>query len=247
MSNMKGRIILITGAAGCLGRIAALECASQGAEVILLDKTVAGLEKVYDEIVAQGGPEPAIYPFDLAGANEAEYQELATTIEQTFGVLHGLLHNAAELDALTPITCSSSQQWNQTLNINLNAPYLLTRLLLPLLEQTGDAAIVFTSDSVARQGRAYWGAYGVAKIALEGLAHTLAEEMDAQGIIRVNILVPGAVNSPLRERAYAGEAASERQAPESLARLYRYLFGSASQAENGKTYFAEQFNQEQIR
>ena len=236
------RVILVTGAAGCLGGVAARACASQGATVILLDKTIPGLERIYDAIVASGAPEPAIYPLDLAGANEQHYQELALVIEKQFGVLHGLLHNAAMLGSLSPIAHCSAADWTRSIDTNLNAPFLLTRALLPMMEKAADASIIFTSDSAARSGRAYWGAYGVSKIAVEGLARILADELESKGTIRVNTLVPGVVDSPMRRQAFPGENPDQRRTPESLEALYVFLFGPASITHTGEVFEAEQFN-----
>ena len=239
---LQDRVILITGAAGCLGGVAASACAAHGATVILLDQTIAGLERIYDEIVAIGAPEPAIYPLDLAGANEQHYRELAEVIEQQFGVLHGLLHNAALLGALSPLVHCSGSDWSRIIDINLNAPFLLTRALLPVMEQAEDASVVFTSDSAAREGRAYWSAYGVSKIAMEGLARILADELEAKGKIRVNTLVPGVIDSPIRSLAFPGESPGRRRTPVSLEALYLFLFGPESRERTGEVFEAEQFN-----
>lgn len=238
---LQQRIILITGAAGCLGGVAARACASQGATVILLDKTIPGLERIYDEIVASGAPEPAIYPLDLVGANEQHYRELASVIEQQFGVLNGLLHNAAVFGALSPMVHCSGSNWNRIIDTNLNAPFLLTRALLPVMEQAEDASIVFTSDSAARAGRAYWSAYGVSKIAVEGLARILADELEAKGKVRVNTLVPGVVDSPIRSLAFPGESLARRKTPAALEALYLFLLGPESSERTGEIFEAEQF------
>lgn len=231
---LANRVILITGAAGKLGGIAAKACANNGATVILLDKAVSGLEKVYDSIVSADAPEPAIYPFDLAGATEQHYLELAETVKQKYSMLNGLLHNAATLGVLGPIESLETATWSETLNVNLNAPYLLTRVLLPLLKEAEDASIVFTSDSSAQAARAYWGAYSVSKIAVEVFARILADELEGSANIRVNTLVPGPVNSPLRRQAFPGENSSQLTDPESLADNYVYLLGPASRGASGQ-------------
>jgi NAD(P)-dependent dehydrogenase (short-subunit alcohol dehydrogenase family) len=226
--ELKGKVILITGASGGLGRAAAKACGAHGATTILLGKTIPKLEQTYDEIIAAGGPEPAIYPIDFNGATEENYQQLAEIVEKEFGRLDGLLHNAAELGTPGPIANIESAIWAKTVNVNLHAPFILTRVLLPLMQKTDNASIIFTTDSVARQGKAYWGSYGVTKIAAEGLAHTLAEEYETGGHIRVNILSPGPIQSPMRKKAYAGENPETLPTPESLEKFWLYLFSSAS-------------------
>ena len=240
--SLKNHVILITGAGGGLGGTAALTLAKNGAHIILLDKNIAKLEAVYDAILAANGPEPIIYPFDLAGANENEYQELANKIDEEYGALQGLLHSAVELSSFTPIAQFGTKEWGHTLNVNLNGPFLLTRVLLPVLEKSPQASIVFTSDSSARKAHAYLGAYGVSKIALEGLANILADELEAAGKIRVNTLIPGAVDSPLRKRAYPAEDKAKLPAMESLAPAYLYLFGPQSLGVTGQAIDARTFH-----
>jgi len=239
--SLKQHVILITGAGGGLGSTAALALAELGAEIILLDKSIPKLEKVYDAIVESGGPEPVMYPFDLAGASEAQYQEMADAIEQRYGALQGVLHSAVEFSAYTPIAIHKTQDWGHALNVNLSAAFLLTRVLLPLLQNSAHASIVFTSDSSARQAQAYSGAYGVSKIALEGFARILAQELEAGQKIRVNTLVPGAVNSPLRKKAYPAEDKSALPPMETLVPLYRYLFSDDSIGITGRVFDALTF------
>lgn len=222
------KIILITGAAGGLGSTAALALAKSGATVILLDKNLPKLEFVYDKILAADGATPILYPFDLTGASENDYLELAHRIDAKYQKLDGLLHNAVEFSAFTPLIQHDTKEWQQTLNVNLNAPFLLTRVLLPVLQKANHASIVFTSDSSARNTPAYSGAYGVSKIALEGFAHVLAQELEAAGKIRVNTLIPCPVDSPLRKRAYPAEDKTKLPAMQTLEPIYRYLFGDDS-------------------
>jgi NAD(P)-dependent dehydrogenase (short-subunit alcohol dehydrogenase family) len=120
------------------------------------------------------------------------------------------------------------------LRINLSAVHGLTRAVLPLLQAAGDASLVFTSNSSARLGKAYWGAYGVADIALEGMARMWAEELASAGRVRVNIFVPGPVNSPVRRKTHPGEAPDQNPSPASLADRYVYLLGPDSQGVNGQ-------------
>ena len=239
---LKNNVILITGAGGGLGSTAARTLAKHGAHIILLDKSIPKLEKIYDAIVAENAPEPIMYPFDLAGATENDYQDLANRIEEKYGVLHGLLHSAVEFSAFTPLALHSTKDWGHTLNVNLNAPFLLTRVLLPVLQKSEHASIVFTSDSSARLAHAYTGAYGVSKIGMEGLAKILAEELEAAQKIRVNVLVPGPVDSPLRKRAYPAEEKTKLPPIEDLAGAYLHLFTSQSLAITGQVIDARTFH-----
>ncbi len=239
--SLKNHVILITGAGGGLGGTAALALAKQGAKIVLLDKSIPKLEKIYDAIVDAGAPEPAIYPFDLAGATEVQYEELAVTLNETYGSLQGILHSAVELTAYTPIEIHETKDWGHTLNVNLNAAFLLCRVLLPVLQKSEHAAIVFTSDSMARTPRAYSGAYGVSKIALEGFSKILSEELEAANKIRVNTLVPGPIDSPLHKKIFPAENNGLLPAMDSLNDVYTYLFSSESLGVTGQTIDAQAF------
>lgn len=239
---LKEQVILITGAGGGLGSVAALTLAKSGAHVILLDKNIPKLEVVYDAILAANAPEPIIYPFDLAGANENDYQDLANKITEEYGSLQGLLHSAVEFSSFTPISQFGTKEWGHTFNVNLNGAFLLTRVLLPVLENSKHASIVFTSDSSARKSQAYSGAYGVSKIAMEALAKILSEELESGNKIRVNTLVPGPVDSPLRKRAYPAEDKAKLPDMESLVPAYLYLFGTQSIGITGQLINAATFH-----
>ena len=146
LPDHSGRTLLITGACGSLGSVASKALAAAGAQLILLDKNVSQLERLSDEITDAGHSMPALYPLDLLTAVEADYQTLANLIDENFGCLHGLLHSAADLGALQPLSDISAAAWQASLLINLTAPFLLTKALLPLLLQSEGACVVFTTD-----------------------------------------------------------------------------------------------------
>jgi NAD(P)-dependent dehydrogenase (short-subunit alcohol dehydrogenase family) len=233
---LQGRIILITGAARGVGQAVAKAMAAHGATTILLDRDVPGLEQTYDAIIAAGHPEPALYPMDLQGAEPDDYSQLATTLADEFGHLDGLIHNAAQLGALVPFANYDNELWFQNLQANLNAPYLLTRACLGLLNSSEDASIVFTSDAVGRKGKAYWGAYGVSKAGMENFMQTLAEELESNTSIRVNSIDPGAVNTALRRSAYPAEDSSLLRSPEEVSRAFLYLVGPESRGITGTQF-----------
>jgi NAD(P)-dependent dehydrogenase (short-subunit alcohol dehydrogenase family) len=231
---LKDRIILLTGAANGIGRALADSLAAHGATLVLLDKDVHGLEYAYDAIVAAGHPEPALYPMDLQGAGPDDYRDLADTLDKEFGRLDGLLHDAAELGALVPISNFTTDLWVKTLQVNLNAPCLLTMACLGLLNAGKDASIIFTSDSVGRQGKAYWGAYGVAKAGIENFMQTLADELEANTSIRVNSLDPGAVFTGLRRIAYPAESRKGLAEPADVVKPFLYLCSTDSKGITGQ-------------
>jgi NAD(P)-dependent dehydrogenase (short-subunit alcohol dehydrogenase family) len=202
---LEERILLISGAAGTLGRAAALAGVTAGATVVLLDKNLRGLEQLYDEIMtADGSASALLYPLDLEGAGEADFAELAERVYGELGGLHGVLHAANDAGVLGPIVDLGAREVERALKVNCSAPLQLTRALLPLLSRTGDASVVFVSDTAARAGKAYWGAYGISKVAMEGLATILAEETATAGKIRVHTFLPGPFRSPVHLRAFPG-------------------------------------------
>jgi len=234
--TLKDRIILVTGAGDGIGETAAITFAKHGATVILLGRTIPKLERTYDAIIAAGYPQPAIIPLDLEGATYDNYLEVADTIEKEFGHLDGLLHNAGTLGALTPIQQYDLKMWAQVMQINLTAPFLLTRACIPVLKKSNDARIVFTSSSVAHKGRAYWGAYGVSKAGQDNLMAILADELESNTPIRVNSIDPGRVRTRMRALAYPGEDPNTVATPEEIMPTYLYLMGPDSKDVNGQIY-----------
>ncbi|WP_263079645.1 YciK family oxidoreductase [Endozoicomonas sp. Mp262] len=237
---LANRNILVTGAGSGIGRAAALSYAKHGATVILLGRTTTKLEAVYDTIEENQWPQAALFPMDLEGATEQDYTHLAEAISEEFGHLDGLLHNAGLLGELKPLSQYDTDTWNKVMQVNLNAPFLMTRALLPLLRKSTDASIIFTSSGVGHQGRAHWGAYSVSKFATEGLMQTLADEEDGISSVRCNSLNPGGTRTPMRAKAFPGEDPLSRPTPEDIMPLYLYLMGPDSQGSSGQAFHAQQ-------
>ncbi|MFT5577250.1 MAG: NAD(P)-dependent dehydrogenase (short-subunit alcohol dehydrogenase family) [Bermanella sp.] len=236
---LKGKNILVTGAGDGIGRAAALAYSRYGATLILLGKTISKLETVYDEIEAAGGAQPAIYPMHLRGAIMKDFDDLHDTIDREFGKLHGLLHNASILGERRSIAQTSVESWNEVMQINLNSNFMLTKALLPMLDSAATASIIFTSSSVGRTGRAFWGAYAVSKFASEGLVQVLADELANTGNIRVNSLNPGPTNTAMRRTAYLAEDPKTNPDPEDIMPLYLYLMSDDSKGQTGLQWNAQ--------
>ncbi|MDM8569606.1 YciK family oxidoreductase [Thiotrichales bacterium HSG1] len=228
------RIILVTGAGDGIGKAAAKKFAAHGATVILLGRTIVKLESVYDEIEQAGHPKPAIYPMDLEGATPNDYENLAEILMKNFGKLDGLLHNAGILGSLTPLEHYNVEQWYKIMQVNLNAPFLLTKACLKVMKQATSASIIFTSADVGRKGKAYWGAYSAAYFGIEGLMQTLSDELETNTNIRVNSIDPGPVHTKMRTDAYPGEDPKNLLTPDNIMPIYLYLMGEDSCAVNGQ-------------
>ena len=221
---LEGRVILVTGATGALGSVAAKACAQAGATVVLLGRTVRKLELLYDAILAAGAPKPAIYPLDLSGATENDYAELAEALTRELGGLHGLMHCAAELGHLGPLADIDGMRWQRLLHINLTAPFLLTQALIPLMTKAGEGKVIFVGDSAVGDGKAFWGAYGVAKSGLATYSRILDEESASFGV-RSKVFTPGPMRSPIRLRAYPGESLAALPEPRVHAETIVCLLG----------------------
>jgi NAD(P)-dependent dehydrogenase (short-subunit alcohol dehydrogenase family) len=229
-----GRVILVTGASDGIGRAVSLGLARQGATVALLGRSQRKLARTYDDIVAAGGPKPAILPFNLETAAAPEYEALLAALDAEFGRLDGLAHVAGILGDLSPLDRYDVPTWCKVLHVNLTAPFIVTRTLLPLLRRSEDASVVFTSSSVGRRGRAYWGAYAVSKFGLEGLMQVLAHEVEGTTRIRANSLNPGPTRTAMRRQAYPAEDPAVPVNPEAVVPPFLYLLGPASRGVNGE-------------
>jgi NAD(P)-dependent dehydrogenase (short-subunit alcohol dehydrogenase family) len=222
---LSDRIILITGATRGIGRAIAMECARQGATILLIAKDLKRLEQVYDEILELDARQPAILNIDLEAANADDYKTIADSIETEYGRLDGLVHNAGRVGGLTPLANIDLDTWSKLTTLHLHAPFLLSRACLPLLYKSKDPSIVFTIDEITK---AYWGAYGVTKFGQLGLLHIMADELESDPQIRVNGINPGKVATHLRTHNFPGINPNEFPTPESVVPAFVYLLGEAS-------------------
>jgi NAD(P)-dependent dehydrogenase (short-subunit alcohol dehydrogenase family) len=233
---LKDRVILITGASDGLGRATALACAGLGAQVILLGRTIAKLEKVYDAIEQSGAPTPAIYPLNLVGASWNDYAELATTLEREFGRLDGIVHCATQFKAFASLEDLEPREWMDALQVNLTSAYTLTRNCMPLLRQSPDASVVFVSDSAGRTPKAFHGIYGISKAAIEALSKTWALEVELLPNLRFNTYNPGPLRTNHRVKGYPGELVDKLSLPETAVPALLWLLGPASRGISGQTF-----------
>ena len=235
---LANKTILITGAGAGIGKALAIKCAELGANVILLGKTVKKLEAVYDQIESLSKESAAILPVDLNGATEEHYRDLADTVLREYGKLDGLVHNASHLGVLSPFTQIESEMWNQVIQTNINAEFLMTKHLIPVLEKAQNGSTIFTTSSVGHKGRAFWGPYSVSKFATEGMMQCVADEYENSSL-RFNAINPGATKTAMRASAYPAEDVSLLKTPEQILDVYLYLLGDESVKITGQRYNAQ--------
>jgi len=178
-------------------------------------------------------------PLNLESASHLEYQQIAENIEAEFGRLDGLLLNAAVLGELRPLEFYPMDLFEQVMKVNVNAQFMLVRNLVPMLRQSNDASVIFTTSSVGRQGRANWGAYAISKFAVEGMMQTLADELQDSSKIRVNCINPGATRTRMRAAAYPAEEPATVCPPEAIMPLYNFLMGPDSKGISGQSLDAQ--------
>lgn len=231
------RVILVTGAGQGLGRAAALAYANHGASVILHGRKVKKLEAVYDEIEALGKAQALIYPLDFEKAEDKDFAILAQAISEQLGRLDGILHNAALLTGLSPLEHQSVAQFRSLLQVNLIAPFAITKACLPLLKASPDASVIMTASSHGLNPAAYWGGFAVASAGIQALMKIQADEWEILPNLRINSIVPGIVNSPQRVITHPGEIKQKMRRPEDLMANYLYLMGPDSKNIRGQTVF----------
>ncbi len=238
-AELQGRVIAITGATAGIGRAVALACAAHQAQVVLIGRNAAKLEAVHAEIQASGAPEAAIAVLDLEKAVAGDYDQVADAVLERYGRLDGLLHNAGLLGTLAPIEHYDVPTWCRVMHVNVTAAFALTQVLIPALKKSADASVLFTSSTVGRSGRAYWGAYAASKFALEGLSQVLAAELENVSHVRVNVINPGRTRTAMRRQAYPAEDIATVPEPAAITAAYLALLGPASRGITGASFDAQ--------
>lgn len=232
---LAGRVILVTGAGQGIGRAVALACAQHGATVVLLGRGVKKLEAVYDEIELAGYPKPAAVPLDLEKASDADFEHVLAAIEEQLGRLDGIVHCAAAFLGLFPLEQETLDYWLKALRVNVAAPAALTRLAMPLLRASGDASVIYVSETHGHAATAYWGGFSASKHAGAFWADIAAREWDTVPGFRINTVIPGPVQSPQRTKTHPGEDKASLPTVDSLLPTFLYLLGPDSRGVSGLT------------
>lgn len=210
----EGKLALVTGASRGIGAATAEALAAAGAHVILVARTSSALEEVEERIHAAGG-NATIAPLDLTEGESIG--KLATAVAERWGKLEVLVLNAAMLGSLTPVQDIDPKEYSRLLSLNLLAPQALIAAFDPLLRKAERTDVVALTSSVGGEPRAFWGAYGSSKAALETLLGAYADETEHLGRIRVHIVDPGATRTRMRAAAFPGEEPDKVKPPEVVA------------------------------
>lgn len=230
--KLAGKIALITGASRGIGAAVAKKYAAEGAELVLVARTVGGLEETDDAVRSISGKPATLVPLDLEKLDQID--QLGAALHEKFGKLDILVGNAAILGSLSPVAHAEPAMWQRVIDVNLTANYRLLRSLDPLLRQSEAGRALFVTSGAAKAAFAYWGAYAVSKAGLEMLVRTYAAE-NAKTNIRVNLIDPGIVATAMRAQAFPGENPGELPSPDSITNLFVDLV-LTSFKENGKLY-----------
>jgi NAD(P)-dependent dehydrogenase (short-subunit alcohol dehydrogenase family) len=233
--ELAGRVIAITGATGGIGRAVAIAAIREGATLIVMGRNVRKLQGLHVELEQLAPGAALMVPMDFEKAVANDYDALAAAIMARYGRLDGLVHCAGLLGTLTPMDQYDVPTWCKVMHVNVTAAFALTQVLLPALRKSEDASIIFTSSSVGRKGRAYWGAYAVSKFALEGMSQVLADELGGTTRIRVNTLNPGKARTVMRRQAYPSENLETLPLPETLTGPFLRLLGPRGAGTTGQS------------
>ncbi len=228
--RLAGRIALVTGASRGLGAAVARRFAAEGARLVLVARTVGGLEEVDDAVRRAGGEPATLVPLDLRDFDRID--QLGAQLYERFGRLDVLVGNAAVLGTLSPLGHVAPKTWTEVLEVNLTANWRLIRSLDPLLRLSEAGRAVFVTSGVTARAHPYWGPYAASKAALEAMVRTYAAEA-AKTALRVNLLDPGVLRSALRAQAFPGEDPASLPAPETVTEAFVEL-AAADCTRNGE-------------
>ncbi len=233
--------ILITGASKGIGREVAMSLSKYGANVVLLARDENNLDALYDEIVNTHKTSPMIIKCDLNDLDENKAQEIANVLSENISCLDGLIHNAAILGKMASMIDYDLITWNKVIQTNLTSSYLLTKFLSPMMEQSTNPRIIFTSSGVVKKGRAFWGAYAVSKTAIKSMSEILQDELEPISNIKVFNFDPGATRTSMRAFAYPAEDPESLKNASSLIDYYLWMLSDFSNHTNDRYI---EFNQD---
>jgi len=233
--RLQGRIALITGASRGIGAAVARRFAREGAHLILVARTVGGLEEVDDEIRKEGHEAATLVPIDLT--DHTAIDQMAAAVYERFGRLDVLVGNAATLGVLSPVGHIDAGVWEHALALNVTANWRLIRDFDPLLQKSEAGRAIFVTSGITRGPRAFWSAYAASKAALEAMVLSYAGET-VNSPLRVNIVDPGIVRTDMRATAFPGEDPSTLTPPDEITETFVRL-AETSCTDHGRMMVAQ--------
>ena len=235
--SILNKSILITGSSDGIGKSLAIEFSKLGANIILLGRNSQKLDAVYDLLDhSHVSQKHLILEADLALLSNEAAQEIFIAISQEFEVLDGIIHNAALLGTMSSLEDYDLSSWDEVMQVNLRAPFILTKTLKVMLENASLPRLIFTSSGVANKGRSFWGAYSVSKFGIKGLAEIFKDELEATTKIKVFNFDPGKTRTNMRAAAYPAEDPNTLKSPTELIDCYLWFFNKES-SRSSQNYF----------
>ena len=225
---LKDKNILVTGASRGIGKAIAIGLSDYGANIIMLAKNENQLDQIYDEIKSNSETNPLIVGCDLNTLDENKAQEIANVISRDYGHLDALINNAAILEKMSSIEDYDLQTWEKVLKTNLTSGFLLSKYTIPLMQLSSMPRIIFTSSSVAKKGKAYWGAYSVSKAGIKVLAEILNDELESISNFKIFNFDPKATQTDMRSIAYPAEDPASVKKPNELIKYYLWMLSHES-------------------
>jgi len=220
--------ILITGASSGIGKSLAINLSKFGANVIMLSKNEKALDSVYDEIKEKYNTEPMIIKCDLTDLNEIKSQEITDIIGENYSRLDAIIHNAAILEKMSNIENYDLVTWEKVLKVNLTSAFILSKYLISLMKSALVPRIIFTTSSVGRNAKAFWGAYSVSKAGINALSEILSDELETISNMKVFNFDPKATQTSMRSLAFPAEDRDSQKKPDSLIEYYLWMLSEKS-------------------
>ena len=220
--------ILITGASSGIGKSLAINLSKFGANVIMLSKNEKALDSVYDEIKEKYNTEPMIIKCDLTDLNEIKSQEITDIIAENYSRLDAIIHNAAILEKMSNIENYDLVTWEKVLKVNLTSAFILSKYLISLMKSALVPRIIFTTSSVGRNAKAFWGAYSVSKAGINALSEILSDELETISNMKVFNFDPKATQTSMRSLAFPAEDRDSQKKPDSLIEYYLWMLSEKS-------------------
>ena len=220
--------ILITGASSGIGKSLAINLSKFGANVIMLSKNEKALDSVYDEIKEKYNTEPMIIKCDLTDLNEIKSQEITDIIGENYSRLDAIIHNAAILEKMSNIENYDLVTWEKVLKVNLTSAFILSKYLISLMKSALVPRIIFTTSSVGRNAKAFWGAYSVSKAGINALSEILSDELETISNMKVFNFDPKATQTSMRSLAFPAEDRDSQKKPDFLIEYYLWMLSEKS-------------------